>query len=215
MEENPLIVFDVPGVLLSDGIPHLLRALSRRGVRWNEKAYSGWYHDHIESPLLRGEMSPKDFWTEMLDNQGIPLDEIDEWKDFFKEHTVPLVDEKSLRRWNSKAQLAIVSNGLPEWFAVPLRQVGVQRMIPLSQVVLSANYMTALPGKEMFQTLLDLLPEEPDSVVYVSAAADHGLAAEEFGWSWVHADREGVWTWELDDHLNLSDPERDSDLLDG
>jgi len=207
-----MIVFDVQGVLLADAIPKLLRELTRRGVRWNEKAYTGWYHGEIESRLFMGEISPKEFWQEMLDNQGIPLDETQQWEDYFREHTIPLLEEKDLSRWASKAELAIVANGMPEWFTVPLRSIGVHKMVPLSRVILSANYLSLLPDQEMFGILLDLMPHAPEAVVYVSAQADHGAAAEDFGWTWIYADPEGMWEWEIDDYLNLAGPDRDAGM---
>jgi len=205
-DHRPLIVFDVPGVLLTDAMPRLLRALAQRGVRWNEKAFSGWYYQEIEPVLMLGKMHMGEFWETMLDNEGIPLAETSIWEDYLRDATLPLIAKSTLQRWSSVADLAVVANGLPEWWAVPLRETGINTLLPLRHIVLSANYGSALPEPDLFHTLIDLLPTDPDDVLFISSDSTNCCTAEYIGWSWILADPEGTWSWEVDEYLNLEDP---------
>ena len=202
-EDRIVIAFDVPGVLLSDSIPLLISAMAKRGGAWSPKAMLGWYRREIELGLMAGDISTAKFWEEMVDKTQVPEEELGDFQDYLIERTQPLLDHPQLSRWANQADLAIVANGLPEWYASPLRATGIHRLVKLRHTVLSSQYGIALPDQALFETLHLQLDDVNPAVMYISADEERCQAAEDYGWGYLLADPEGLWIWQVDDYLNL------------
>jgi FMN phosphatase YigB (HAD superfamily) len=206
-EDKIVIAFDLPGVLLTNSIPLLISAMAKRGGAWSPKAMMGWYRQALEQDLFAGNITSSEFWEELIDKTQVPEVEKEQWQQYFFNHTQPLLDHPQLFRWCEKADLAIVANGLPEWYANPLRATGIHRLASLRHTVLSTQYGIALPDQALFEVLHINLGEPEPAVLYISADEEHGEAVEDYGWGFLQADPEGLWMWEVDDYLNLEHPD--------
>jgi len=186
---RPLLILDAGGVLVTEPIPELLRALAAESPLPLEELERR-YERNLYFDLWRGRLPEQDFWAALaeeaaLDGSG------DEWRSFFLESLRPLPALERVHRWADDAAVVILSNHLPQWLEPVLVEAGVEHH--LSGLFISSRIGHVKPEPAAFECALSAKPASSSDVLLVDDNARNIAVAQSLGMDAILADETGGW----------------------
>lgn len=194
-DPGTLLVCDVGGVLLTDGLSLLLDELAAAAGR-DPAQLRAFFDEHQRTALFGGQgWAETTFWAELVSVAG-PVEQVGSpgaWRARLRTLLRPLEPGTSVvKRWAATGPVWLVSNHRRAWLEPPLRASGVWQRCERRFV--SEEVGIVKPDPAMYRTVLDAWGGPPDRVVCVDADPDSVAAARAVGLRAILADAAGQWT---------------------
>ena len=186
---RPLLILDAGGVLVTEPIPRLLRALAVESPLPYEELERR-YERNLYFDLWRGRLSESDFWAALAEEAA--LDGSGEaWRSFFLESLQPLPALRRVPEWAEEAAVFVLSNHLPQWLEPVLVRAGVREH--LSGLFISSVIGHVKPEPEAFEYALRAKPPGSGEVLLVDDNERNLSVARGLGIDTLLADENGAW----------------------
>jgi FMN phosphatase YigB (HAD superfamily) len=186
---RPLLILDAGGVLVTEPIPRLLRALAAKSpLPYEELARR--YERNLYYDLWRGRLSERDFWPALAEQAGID-GPVGAWREFFLYSLRPLPALRHVPVWAEEADVFVLSNHLPQWLEPVLVRAGVRDHV--SGLFISSQIGHVKPEREAFECVLRAKPAACTDILLVDDNARNIEAARDLGMDTLLADEAGAW----------------------
>lgn len=154
MQERPVVVFDVGGVLYEDLIDALVRTLARKTRLPASEVRKAYLSRGLRDDLWKGLISTNVFWATMGHRLGTALSP-EVWDRKCLEFQRPLFPASDLTSISELAGLAILTNHRAEWLIPVLQRDNLSALFDV--IVISSEVGLAKPDARIYMNLLTKL----------------------------------------------------------
>jgi FMN phosphatase YigB (HAD superfamily) len=184
-----LLLLDVNGVLFTDPLPPILRAIAGRAGTDSEPI-ARFYRDVLRIGLWSGRMGELEFWDELLSYAGIPINP-DAWRERLIATMRPLPAARRLPAWAGRTTIWLFSNQRSEWLEPSIERHRLASFIGNSFI--SDRLGLLKPDPRCFTVVRDAWPGKPGSILFIDDQRDNLAVAQAFGFHALHARRGARW----------------------